>query len=110
MSNKKIVSGVADAIFSYFIEKDSLDLLKDVIADLQKRVTKNTAQIYSPRELENNEKAAIKKMIVKLAGEEVYDFVFIKDESLIDGLKVRFSDKIWDFSLAGSLSDFKKKK
>lgn len=64
----------------------------------------NTAFIYTPIKLSDNEKKKAKNLVKRLTGENIAEINFREDEKLIDGLKIIYKDKLWDFSLQNQLN------
>ncbi len=62
------------------------------------------AEIYTPIKLEKEEKNKAKKLIRELTGDNVEELAFYEDEELLDGLKIIYKDKLWDFSLQSQLA------
>jgi F0F1-type ATP synthase, delta subunit (mitochondrial oligomycin sensitivity protein) len=64
-------------------------------------------QVYSPRVLNSEEKNKVSKLIFESTGEAKSDVSFYVDESLIDGLKIIYNDKMLDLSLEGQIKSLK---
>lgn len=68
----------------------------------QSKTLKDTV-IYTPIKLEGPDRAKALKLVQKLTGEIVSDASFMEDENLVDGMKIIYKDKLWDFSLQSQL-------
>ncbi len=106
-TEKKLAKEIAKVIIDYLDKKGAANALPTVIEILQKRGRENSVYVYTPRELKKNERLNLEIMFKKLTDTDVVNFSFIKDESLLDGVKIMYKDKIWDFSLAGQLRKLK---
>lgn len=65
----------------------------------------NKIIVYSPRKLSSEEKEKLKRQIDVPEGESIIDFAV--DESLIDGLKIIYNDKMLDLSLDSQIKSLR---
>jgi F0F1-type ATP synthase delta subunit len=99
----KIADVIAGVVVDYLTKKKALDLIPTVIDSLKKVSSQYCAYIYVPRELSNKEKEKAKKLIANLTGGEANVFSFKVDTSLLDGMKIIYNDRVWDYSLSGQI-------
>jgi len=108
MKNKKIVKEIAEAVVDYLKNQKKENLLGEVVDYLQSKEARSEASVVSPRKLTLTEKKDIEKLFSKLVGEVPTRIIFSQDEKLIDGLKISFKDRLWDFSLRKQISSITK--
>ena len=102
------IKEIADGILA-FLRKNNLEEALPMVIDYLKSSSKeNAAYVYSPRKLDGSEKANAEKLIKKLTGESQKQIHFYEDKKLIDGLKINYQDKLWDFSVKGQINELKK--
>ncbi|OGM20532.1 hypothetical protein A2714_04040 [Candidatus Woesebacteria bacterium RIFCSPHIGHO2_01_FULL_38_9] len=104
---KKIAKEVAEVVIDYLEKNGVASALPMVLDLLRKKSAQNSVYIYTPRELKKDERLSLKKMFTKLTDTNVDKFSFVKDESLLDGVKIMYKDRVWDFSLSGQLKSLK---
>lgn len=103
-SDTKLATQIAHGVVA-FLKKIKKEKILGVIAEtLQKEVNTQKAYIYSPVELSEREKKNIHGKVNKITGEQIHSCIFHKDESLIDGMKVYYKDKLWDFSVSSKIN------
>lgn len=99
-SDTKLAIQIADGVVTFLKKIKKENILEVIIETLQKNVSTQKAYIYSPIELSSKEKKKVYGLVTKITGEPISSCVFKKDESLIDGIKIYYKDKLWDFSLS----------
>lgn len=107
-TDKKLAIQISGGVSEFLKKIKKEDLLPDVITLLQKENDSKKAFVYAPKDLNIAEKKQISIMLGKLTGEKIENYVFQKDEKLIDGLKIFYKDKLWDFSVANQIKTFRK--
>jgi F0F1-type ATP synthase delta subunit len=104
----KTTKEIADGILE-FLKKNNLESeLPQLIEYLEGSSAKDDAYVYAPRNLNASEKKDLQKLFVNLTGETPHKIVFYEDKTLIDGLKIMYKDKMWDFSVKGQIDKIAK--
>lgn len=101
--NYKLASQIASGVSDFLKKIKKEEILSDVIDLLRKEKNSKKAIIYSPIDLKDSEIKNISSFLTKLTGETIENLEIQKDESLIDGLKIFYKDKLWDFSVSGKI-------
>lgn len=102
------IKEIAEGILAFLKNNNLEDGLPQLINYLKEKGDENVANIYSPKKLDASEKKMAEKMFTNLAGESPKKINFYEDKTLIDGLKISFKDKLWDFSLRAQIGGLKK--
>ena len=67
----------------------------------------NKVIVYSPRELSSEERENLSKQLLESKEKLSSEVEFVVDESLIDGLKIVYNDKMLDLSLESQIKSLK---
>lgn len=95
---------IARSFLTYLKNNKEEYLLEKVVEILSKNVEGEKVSVISPKVLSNEEKDRAVKLVAGLVGDKKVNINFTIDESIIDGLKIEYKDKLWDFSLAKQIS------
>jgi F0F1-type ATP synthase delta subunit len=106
--DKKMAIQIATGVVDFLKKIKKEETLGSVIEILQKEKQSKKALVYAPVDLKVADKKKISMMVARLTGEKIESFVFHKDESLIDGLKVFYKDRLWDFSVSSQIKKLEK--
>ena len=104
MDKKKLAKTLSDAVVTYSKKNDATDVLGMVNEYLVKENKLRRALVYTPKKLTKSEEVKVNKLVNKLTSENIDEINYIVDEKLLDGLKLVFKDKMWDFSLQNQIS------
>lgn len=112
MVEKARVKKITKSILSYLKNKGWEDSLPGIVGELTLLVKKSSSvvEVFTPTKLTVGQKGKAQKLAAKLTGLKKVKCVFSLDESLIDGAKFRYKDRIWDLSTSGRLGVLIKKK
>lgn len=105
MKAKKRTEKVAFAFLDYLSEKGDIALLSDIVGILTKRVreNKNVALVTTPLILTSEQKKSAARLVTGLIGAGV-SIDYRVEPTLIDGLTIRYHDRVWDYSLEHMLT------
>jgi F0F1-type ATP synthase delta subunit len=108
MNDSKIIDGLVEGILAYLKSKRQEYLLDDLARKIQ-QVSKasHIAKVYAPVEFNKEQKLQTQKLIVKLTKDDQLSIDYVVDRKLIDGLKIVYNDKVWDFSLATQIAQIR---
>jgi F0F1-type ATP synthase delta subunit len=106
-NDDKFAKEVAQGVVDFLEKRKKGNLLGTVVELLQENLDSEKVVVLAPRLLKSQEKEKVKKFVGKVVGENLQDIVFVKDETLLDGIRIETKDKVWDFSLSSQLSRFK---
>ncbi len=98
-SNKK-ADIIAKSFLAYLRNNKEEHLLESVLEKLSKNVIDEKVSVISPKVLSQSEKEKVSNMVAKLVNNKKVNIDYIIDDSLIDGLRIEYKDKLWDLSLA----------
>ncbi len=104
MKNSKTIKEIAEGILVFLKNNNLEESLPDLISYLRDKDDQNIVNIYSAKDLSVKEKLNAQKFVKNLIGDTPKQILFSKDETLIDGLKISYKDKMWDFSIRGQVS------
>ncbi len=99
MNKGKIAKALANAVVSYSKKIGDSEVLETVGGLIEKAGKINEASVIVPKKLDKTEKVKTMKLISRLTGEKVRGVNFYEDKSLLDGMRIFYKDKLWDFSL-----------
>jgi len=109
MDKKKKAKKVAEGIIAYLEKKGMLDSLDLIVEYLWLTQKGSGVKVYVPTKLNFKEKQNIKKMVNKLIGEDIKKMDFIEDPDIIDGMKIEYKDRLWNFTLASQIQKITEK-
>ena len=107
MKKGQLVKAIAEAVLDYLKKLKKEELLPDVINYLERKDADDVAWVFSPRKLSATEKNMLKGSFKKLTGTIPLKVKFATDKTLIDGLKISYKDRLWDFSLLKQIESLK---
>jgi len=107
-SDKKIAEQIVSGVINFLKKRKKDYLITSVISELHKFESTKRAVVFAPTNLKESEKKNVLSVISKLTGEKIESVDFRLDESLIDGLKIIYDDRLWDFSLSSQLKNITK--
>lgn len=102
---------IARGLLSYLKKTNQESLLPLIVEELKTKIQaeKDTATVFSPCSLSLLQKQKAVKLAQRLTGLNNLKTKFAVDANLIDGLKVRLDDRVWDLSLASQINQLKDK-
>jgi F0F1-type ATP synthase delta subunit len=103
MDKRKKAKKVAEGTIAYLEKRGMLDSLDLVIEYLQLNLKDSGVKVYVPKKLNLKEKQNVKKMVIRLIGEDIKKMDFIEDPNIIDGMKIEYKDRLWNFTLASQI-------
>lgn len=106
-NNDKFAKEVACGVIDFLKKNKKSDLLGRVIELLQESLDSGITTVLTPRALTPQEKVKVKKFVNRVVGKDTKEIIFVKDETLLDGVRIETKDKVWDFSLSSQLMKFK---
>lgn len=101
--NKK-ADVITKSFLLYLKKNQEENLLEPIIERLLKNVKDEKVHVVSPRDLTKSEKESVLKTVVKLVNNDKVKIDYSVDDSIIDGLKIEYKDKLWDLSLAKQIN------
>lgn len=102
MNDKKIVKAISSSVIEYLTKNKRLDLLQAVIDSLNNLLIDDVV-VESARDLSQQEKLKVGKLIAEKVGLR-NNIVYKTNQSLMDGLRIIYKDKLWDMSLVSQIS------
>lgn len=102
--NKKIVNAVSGAIVEYLKQNNLEDQLHYIAEKLKQESESSTLHVYVPKKLSINEKEKMLKLCMNLKDVKTTNILYHVQPSLLDGVKIIYNDKVWDYSLSNKLS------
>ncbi len=102
----KLAAQIASGVIDFLKKIGKEEALPSIVELLQKEQSLKKAYVYTPMVLKEVERKKITREIIRITGEAIESFVFEIDENLIDGVKIYYKDKLWDFSLSSQISKF----
>lgn len=106
MNNKtEDVDLLVKGIISYLTKSKKLNLIPQVVEKLQAFISqqKNTAQVVTSYELDEEEKSKIESLI-RSKFDNVAGIAYLVDEKILGGIIIKVKDKMMDLSLSGKLT------
>jgi len=103
MDKRKKAKKVAEGTIAYLEKNGMLDSLDLVIEYLRLNLKDSGVKVYVPKKLNLKEKQNVKKMVIRLIGEDIKKMDFIEDPNIIDGMKIEYKDRLWNFTLASQI-------
>lgn len=98
---------VSRAIISMLRKNKAEYLLGDIIQLLKKEnVMDSKVVVKTPDVLNDDQKHKAEKFVKGLIRQENFTIEYQIDPRIIDGIQVRFNDKLWDMSLEKQLNVF----
>ena len=82
------------------------ECIEEFLALYKELKGRSSAVVYYASEITDEQKERLSKKLSMVTGKEI-DILYIKDESLIGGIKVMLDDKVIDGSLTNRLSNIK---
>lgn len=106
-NDEKFAKEVAHGVVDFLEKKNKKNLLGRVVELLQENADTEKVTVLTPRALKAEERMKVKKFVGKVVGKNVNNIVFVKDETLLDGIRIESKQKIWDFSLSSQVNRFR---
>lgn len=103
--DKVEAKAIAKAFLNYLSEKGSSLLLPEIVNELKKEIEKmkKNVVISTPIVLTADQKKSAVKLAHKLIGSSDVEIKYISDKTILDGIRVEYGDKVWDYTLASLL-------
>lgn len=100
MDKQNKVDIIIKGFLSFLKKENCLELLPQILSRLTTLSTIDRIKVVSPIELDALKREKIQKLIKKLTGLKNFEVNYETDESIIDGIKIMYQDKMWDMSLS----------
>jgi F0F1-type ATP synthase delta subunit len=102
---KPTADQIVDGILRYFKITDTVHLAPVVLQMLSARLNPASKVIvFTPLNLTEDQKKSAIAMINNLTKTKGLNYEFVKDSTLIDGMKIKIGDKLIDLSQKGRLN------
>ena len=110
MENKKNKANkIAKGLLKYLSVNNEEGLLPLVVGLLSKKVAKRIkVRVTTPVVLTIGQKRKAQDLSRALIKEKSVEVVYEVDPEIVDGMRIRYGDKLWDLSLVGIIEGFKK--
>jgi F0F1-type ATP synthase delta subunit len=103
-NKQKRIEAIAKGVISYLEKGGEVALLSGVITELKKKLAvEDVATVWTPVEISAYEKKQAIRLVGNLVKKEKFEIQFKFDSEMIDGIKVKYKDQVWDLSMAGKL-------
>jgi len=95
---------IVDGLLAY-LKRNHEEVLANLIIEKlrQKTVLVKKATVFTPTPLSEQQKNRAVKLVKKLIKSDEVEVEFVFDPTIIDGLKIRVDDQLWDLSLSGQI-------
>lgn len=102
---------IALAFLAYLKKTKKGDLLALIVDELTVKVKKQSSVVIitTPSIFGASDRKKAIKFATKLVKGKKIDTEFEIDPSLLDGMKIRYKDKVWDMSLQSKIAKFETK-
>ncbi len=102
--NSKRVKEIARGFINYLDKSKEIGLLADVVSQLQKKALEaDEVFVSTPGKISDRQKKKAIKLVAELIKKDKLKIKFLVEPKILDGLKIKHKDQVWDLTLAGQL-------